>query len=385
METPKTRNGMSSMRQLTYVSPGKVEWREVPLATLQSDGDALVRPLAVTRCGLDLPIVTGKTGWAGPFALGHETAGEVVAIGDAVASFRPGDRVIVPFQVSCGQCAACRRGLTGNCESVPFRSSYGMAPLSGVDYGGRLSDLIRVPFADHMLLAQPPELDVAIAAGIADNVTDGFRSAVPYLQERPGARVLVVGGGLYAAQAAKVFGAAEVVYVDSDERRLAVARTLGLNVVERGTFEGRAPGSPFPITIDASWSSDGLGFAIRSTEHGGICHRTYGGTEPLTGVPLRDMYGIGLSLHLSRVHARARMPEVIEHVRSGRLHPGMVITRRAKFAEAAEAIFDPTVKVVFVNEDAPAHDCAADGGSCSCCPSGVRSAVPASSSRPFAS
>jgi alcohol dehydrogenase len=80
---------MSSMRQLTYVSPGEVEWREVSLPTLQSDGDALVRPLAVTRCGLDLPIVTGKTGWAGRFALGHETAGEVVAIGDALRASGP--------------------------------------------------------------------------------------------------------------------------------------------------------------------------------------------------------------------------------------------------------------------------------------------------------
>jgi alcohol dehydrogenase len=357
--------GMSSMRQLTFVSPGKVEWREVPFPVLQSDGDALVRPLAVTRCSLDLPIVTGKTGWSGPFALGHETAGEVVAIGDAVKGFRPGDRVIVPFQLSCGQCGACRRGHTGNCETVPFRSAYGMAPTTGIEYGGGLSDLIRVPFADHMLLAQPPELDVTTAAGIADNVTDGFRSAVPYLQERPGARVLVVGGGLYAAQAAKAFGAGEVVYVDRDEHRLAVARRLGLSVVETANFEGRAPGSPFPITIDASWSEAGLGFAIRSTEHGGICHRTFGDTQPLTSVPLRDMYGIGLNLHLSRVHARARMPEVIDHVRSGLLHPELVITRRASFAEAAEVIFDPTVKVVFVNEQAASHDCEPDCG-CAC-------------------
>jgi len=65
---------------------------------------------------------------------------------------RPGEPVLVPFQISCGECGRCRAGLTGLCDTVPYRSSYGMAALSGVEYGGGLSDLVRVPFADHMLV-----------------------------------------------------------------------------------------------------------------------------------------------------------------------------------------------------------------------------------------
>lgn len=343
------------MRQLTYVAPHDVQWRDVPAPTLHGDGEALVRPIAVTRCDLDHAIVTGATSWAGPFALGHEMAGVVTDIGDSVTCFRPGDQVIVPFQISCGACGPCRSGLTGNCEGVPFRSSYGMAPLSGVDYGGALSDLVRVPFADHMLLLRPPEIAPATAAGIADNVSDGFRVAATHLATRPGARVLIVGGrtqgvGLYAAQAAKVLGAADVVYLDSDPARLALARMLDIRVVEGRTDAGVAPGAPFPITIDASGTSGGLALAIRSTEHGGICHRTYGDVRPLTDVPLRDMYGIGLSLHLSRVHARAVMPAVIDHVRCGALHPEVVISRTVPFSAAAEAILEPTVKIVFMND-----------------------------------
>jgi threonine dehydrogenase-like Zn-dependent dehydrogenase len=106
------------------------------------------------------------------------------------------------------------------------------------------------------------------------------------------------------------------------------------------------------LTIDASGTAAGLALAIRSTAHGGICHRTYGDVRPLTEVPLRDMYGIGLSLHLGRLHARAVMPDVVEHVRCRTLRPQAVITRRVPFAEAAEAIFDPTIKVVFLNEGA---------------------------------
>lgn len=342
-----------TMRSLMYVGPRQVEWQEAVAPRLQGDREALVRPLAVTRCDLDYSIIHGATGWPGPFALGHEAVGVVTDVGNSVSNFRPGDRVIVPFQLSCGACERCRAGLTGICTTVPFRSSYGMAPLSGVEHGGALSDLMRVPFADHMLVACPEEISHVAAAGIADNVTDAYRSIAPYLEVRPGARVLIVGGmgqgiGLYVAQTAKALGAKEVVYLDDQPARLELARTLGVRVLERLSWEGAAPGAPYPITIDASGKAEGLGLAIRSTEHGGVVHRSHGDLVPQTLVPLRDMYGIGMTLHLSRVHARTVMPMVTEHVRCGHLHPEHIITRQVGFADAAEAIFDPAIKVVFV-------------------------------------
>ena len=91
------------MRQLTYVGGRTIEWWDVPAPKLQDDRDALVRPLAVTRCDLDLTIVSGKSGLPGPFALGHETAGIITEVGNAVKNFVPGDLVIVPFQISCGR------------------------------------------------------------------------------------------------------------------------------------------------------------------------------------------------------------------------------------------------------------------------------------------
>jgi alcohol dehydrogenase len=129
------------MRQLTYVGGNTIEWWDVPAPKLLDDRDALVRPLAVTRCDLDLTIVNGKSGLPGPFALGHETAGIITEVGDAVRTFAPGDLVIVPFQISCGQCQRCQRGHTNACTTVPFRSSYGLKPVCGVEYGGALSDL----------------------------------------------------------------------------------------------------------------------------------------------------------------------------------------------------------------------------------------------------
>src|SRR4030095_2664110 len=102
------------MEQLTLGEQGKIEWQDVPAPCIEGPGEALVRPLAVTRCDIDLPYVTGLLPPPRPFALGHECVGEVVAVGDGVTSFHAGARVIVPFQISCGRCARCLRGHTGS-------------------------------------------------------------------------------------------------------------------------------------------------------------------------------------------------------------------------------------------------------------------------------
>lgn len=343
------------MNQLFYVSPGVLEWREVPDARLQSDADAIVRPLAVTRCDLDLSIATGAAGWPGGFAFGHETYGEVIAVGDGVTGFRPGDRVLVPFQISCGTCGRCRRGLTALCESVPYRSSYGMAPLSGVDYGGGLADRLRVPFADHMLLHAPPGLSPEALAGVADNVTNALAFVADPLRERPGARLLIVGGArggiaFHAIQCALALGADKVVYVGQEADNLNVARRLGAEVIRMAIGPDTPAVGQFPLTLDASGHEDGLTFAIRCTDYEGLCQRTYGDFQPRTPTPLQDMYGRNITLKLGRVHARAHMPAALDLMRRGCLCPEHVITRRARFCEAAEAMVDPTHKVVFVNE-----------------------------------
>src|SRR5271167_1604210 len=103
------------MQQLTLDTKRTIAWREVSDPTLESDRDALIRPLAVTRCDIDFPYASGLLPAPRAFALGHECIGEIVALGDAVKSLGLGQRVIVPFQISCGACGRCRRGHTGTC------------------------------------------------------------------------------------------------------------------------------------------------------------------------------------------------------------------------------------------------------------------------------
>ncbi len=343
------------MRQLTYVGGTTVEWWDVPPPALRDDRDALVEPLAVSRCDLDLIIVGGKSGMTGPFAIAHETAGRVVEVGDAVMDFAPGDLVIVPFQISCGVCAPCRRGLTSACETVPYRSSYGMKPLSGVEYGGALSDLIRVPFADHMLVKQPAGHPLSQTAALADGATDGFAAVAGWLRARPDAEVLVIGGagqsvGLFAAHAALSLGAPRVTYLDDDPARLARAHALGAVPHAAALGLVMEPIGRFPVVIDAASSDASIGLALRSVEPGGVCQRMYGDFTETTPVPLRHMYGQGLTLKVARVNARAEMPACLDHVVAGHYHPEHVITRRVRFEDAHEAIGDPTIKVLFVRD-----------------------------------
>src|SRR6266542_3533728 len=90
------------MRQLTYVDAGRVEWQEAPDAVVPGPSGAVVRPLAVARCDVDLPMAAGGL-FPGPFPVGHETVAEIVAVGDAVSERGIGERVLVPcpLQTTC--------------------------------------------------------------------------------------------------------------------------------------------------------------------------------------------------------------------------------------------------------------------------------------------
>ena len=101
------------MRQLTCSAPNTIGWQDVPAPRLQGDGEALVRPLSVARCDIDLFLTSGLFPSRGPFALGHEGVAEILELGDAVRGLEVGQRVVVAFQVSCGTCGSCPLPLPG--------------------------------------------------------------------------------------------------------------------------------------------------------------------------------------------------------------------------------------------------------------------------------
>lgn len=329
------------MQQLVYAAPEVLEWREAPEPRLSSDHAALVRPKAVATCDLDALIIGGSSPFPGPFPIGHECVAEVLDAGDAVSSLSRGELVSVPFQISCGECAACRRGRTGNCGEVAFMSTYGFGPAVE-EWGGFLSDLVCVPYADHMLVPVPESLDPAAVASASDNISDAWRTVAPPLLEEPGAPVLVVGGassgsiGLYAVALAVALGAESVEYVDRDQGRRRIASELGAQTLA----EVPKRLGPFPITVDASADPEGLALALRSTAPDGTCTSAaiYFGEQP--SLPLLEMYTKGITFRTGRAHVREAMPHVLELAAGGKLHPERVTSRVVPWSDAADALLE---------------------------------------------
>jgi threonine dehydrogenase-like Zn-dependent dehydrogenase len=332
------------MRQLTLVEPRRLEWLDVDDPERQDGRDALVRPLAVATCDLDAPVIAGLTPYQPPIAIGHECVAEVVEATEGGPA--GGALVSVPFQVSCGECERCRRGLTGNCESVPFLSMYGFGSFGG-DWGGFLSDLVRVPFADHMLAPLPEGVLPEAAASVSDNIVDGWRLAAPGLEQWPGGEVLIAGGspsvGLYGVQVALALGAARVVYCDTDGERLRKAEDLGAEAVDG--YPERL--GPFPVTAMVAADPAALALALRSTAADGVC--TCAGIifDRETPVPLIEMYTKITTFRTGRPHARPAIPQVLELMAGGRLQPQSVTDRVLTWEEAPEALAENRGKLVF--------------------------------------
>jgi alcohol dehydrogenase len=307
----------------------------------------LVRPIAVATCDLDAGILSGRVPAAGPFPFGHEGVAAVVEVGADVRDFAPGDRVVVPFQLSCGECRMCVLGRTGSCETTGAGSAYGLGGL-GRNHPGMLADVLLVPRADHMLVPLPEGVDPVAVASASDNIPDAWRTVGPYLMEQPGAEVLIVGGGaagipFYAIDIALALGAAKVDYIDTDRRRLDLARTMGANVTE--TPPPRRAGR-YAVTVDASANIEGLHCAIRSTEPEGICTSIGIYFAEGTPLPLLEMYSRGITFKTGRVHARPIIPELLAMVAAGRLHPERVTDKVVNWDEAPEALAHHTTKTV---------------------------------------
>ena len=338
------------MRQLTFTGPGRVEWTEAAAAVLRDEHSALIRPLAVARCDLDLPMATAGL-FPGPYPVGHEVAGEVVDVGGAVRRHRPGDRVVVPFQVSCGTCPACLGGRFAACHTyrAPAGAAFGFGAAGG-GHGGAVADLLAVPHADHLLMTAPAGVPPQVLCALPDNAVDGYRCVAPHLTARPDADVLVVGGaamsiGLYAVAAAAALGAPAVRYVDSDEERCAIAERLGAQVEQHAGPWPRRFGRA-AITVCNTDDPDGLVTTLRSTDDYGVCTCSAIFFGPPPALPLLELYTRGITLHLSRADSRRYAPEVIDLVASGALRSEPVTTTVARWEDAPAAWLTPDTKLV---------------------------------------
>ncbi|WP_075779697.1 zinc-dependent alcohol dehydrogenase [Streptomyces acidiscabies] len=335
------------MRELTYVARNSVEWREAPDPRLGSDREAIVAPVAATSCDVDTAILAGHGFIDPPFALGHECVARVIETGDAVTSVRPGVLVVVPWSINCGTCGHCSAGLTAHCSSVPHMAMYG-APIGG-NWGGLFSDLVRVPWADAMLVPLPRDLDPVAMAAASDNWSLSWRLVAPHLKNRPGARVLVVARGsigLYVCDIARALGASEVLYVDPDPEHRAIAREFGAATTE--TLEPVPHG--YDIAVEATGRVDQLALAVKCLAPEGICESAGNHFRP-GELPLLDMYLTGVTLRVARDNVRGHIPDALELARSGKVDPRRVVSHVLDWEQLPEALPEKHLKPVFVRTE----------------------------------
>jgi threonine dehydrogenase-like Zn-dependent dehydrogenase len=370
------------MRELAFVKSRTLQWRDAPEPVLTSATDALVRPFVAARCDGDAVFLRHDferllsvgammhvvdeafrgprtNPFAGPFAYGHECVAEVTACGTDVRRFAVGDVAIVPWAISCGQCSPCSAGLTSKCARAcgekPL-AAFGFGDAIG-GHGGMVSDALRVPWADAMLVRVPAGLDPLALASASDNLPDGYRTVGPYLERMPGAPVLVVGGGaksigLYAAGIAKALGSSHVDYVDTSKTRLDLAERMGAHpipLVKNAAWyrEGKPTlREGYPITVDASSTTAGLAYAISALAPGGTCTGVGFYLRRGTPLPLWKMYMKSATLRLGVSHPSADLPALLPLLESRLFDPATVNTLVADWNDAPRALLERSTKVV---------------------------------------
>ncbi len=219
------------MRAVVYKGPFDVAVEEVEKPGIGHPNDVIVRVTSTAICGSDLHMYEGRTAAEPGIVFGHENLGMIEECGDGVTGLKPGDRVVMPFNVACGFCKNCVDGYTGFCLTVnPGFAGGAYGYVSMGPWTGGQAEYLRVPYADFNCLKLPEgrtnESDFILLADIFPTGYHGCELA----GVSPGESVAVYGGGpvgLMAAYSAMLRGAAQVFVVDRVAERLHKAEEMG--------------------------------------------------------------------------------------------------------------------------------------------------------------
>ena len=371
------------MRALCWHGKSDVRVDNVPDPKIQDPRDAIVRITSTAICGSDLHLYDGymPTMEKGDI-LGHEPMGEVVEVGRAVTNLKPGDRVVVPFTIACGDCFFCKRSLFSSCDnSNPnaeiARKAMGSSPsgLFGYShmlggYPGGQAEYLRVPFADVGPMKIPDGIPDEKVLFLSDIFPTGYMAA-ENAQIEPGDTVAVWGCGpvaQFAIRSAWMFGAGRVVAIDRVPERLRMAEMANAEVLNfekedvydrlMGMTQGRGPdrcidavgaeahaGGSLDAVIDAAKAAVKLGtdrpHALREAI---MCCRK-GGTISIPGVyigfldklPFGAAMNKGLTMKMGQTPVHRYLKPLLEMIESDKIDPSFVITHRMKLEEAPKA------------------------------------------------
>jgi S-(hydroxymethyl)glutathione dehydrogenase/alcohol dehydrogenase len=361
------------MRAMVYRGPYRIRVEEKDIPRIEHPNDAIIKVTLAAICGSDLHLLHGlmpdtRVG----HTFGHEFIGIVHEVGPSVQNLKVGDRVMVPFNIYCGSCFFCARGLYSNCHNVNPNATavggiYGYSHTTG-GYDGGQAEYVRVPFADVGPMIIPDWLADEDAVVMTDALSTGYFGA-QLGDIREGDTVVVLGAGpvgLYAAKSSWLMGAGRVIVIDHLDYRLEKARQFAhaetVNFTEHKDLivhlkrttgwlgadvaidcvGAEADGNLIQHVTSAKFKLQGgspiaLNWAIDGVRKGGTISvmGAYGPVFSL--VKFGDAMNKGLTLRMNQCPVKRQWPRLLEHIQGGHLKPSDIITHRFALEDIAEA------------------------------------------------
>ncbi len=387
------------MRALCWHGKGDIRCDTVADPTIEDVRDVIIKVSSCAICGSDLHLMDGQmpTMESGD-VLGHEFMGEVVEVGSPDHKLKKGDRVVVPFNINCGECRQCKMGNWASCLrsnrngkmaatqfGYPTAGLFGYSHLTGGYWGGQ-AEYVRVPMADVAPMKVPEGMDDEHALFLTDILPTGWQ-AVDYCDLKGGESVAIWGAGpvgLFAIKSAQVMGAERIIVIETVPERIALARKAGAtdiidlkqeDVLERIKEITQGQGADAVIDCVGMEATAGHGMfgvlsavqeAITSTQRPYALEQAVQAVRPSGIVSVPGVYAgpvpvnmaavvqKGLTIRSGQTHVKRYLEPLAKLIQDGKIDPTFLITHRSKNLADGPELYktfrdkkDGCVKVVF--------------------------------------
>ncbi len=387
------------MKALCWHGVGDIRCDTVPDPSIEDARDIIIKVTACAICGSDLHLMDGQmpTMESGDI-LGHEFMGEVVDTGSAISKFKKGDRVVVPFNINCGECRMCKLGNWSCCLrsnrngemaakmfGYPTAGLFGYAHITG-GYAGGQAEYVRVPMADVAPMLVPEGMDDEHALFLTDILPTGWQ-AIDHCDLEGGEIVAIWGAGpvgLFAIRSAVIKGAGRIIAIDTVPERIELARKAGAtdvidftreDVMERIKEISNGQGADCVVDCVGMESSAGHGMfnlvstiqeKLTSTQRPYALEQMIQAVRPCGIVSIPGVYAgpipinmgavvqKGLTFKSGQTHVKRYLEPLAKLIQDGSIDPTFLITHRSTTLEDGPELYktfrdkkDNCVKVVF--------------------------------------
>jgi len=326
------------MKALVYLGPHSKALQDRPKPSLAAPTDAIVKVTRTTICGTDLHILKGDVPTCAPGRiLGHEGVGIVEEVGSGVTAFKAGDAVLISCVSACGKCVNCRRQMYSHCTTGGW--------ILGNSIDGTQAEYVRIPHADMSLYAIPADADEEALVMLSDILPTAMECGVLNGRVQPGCSVAIVGCGpigLAALLTAKFYSPAEIIAIDLDDGRLAVAKRFGATTTIN-SGDGHAAEAVMKLTerrgVDTAIEAVGVPATFE------LCQQIVAAGGNIANI---GVHGVKVELHLEQLWDRnitittrlvdtVSTPMLLKTLCSHQLDPTPLITHRFKLDQIVEA------------------------------------------------